>query len=282
MGSVDELRPGLVLDAPAAGGESDEGAWFATLRGERVVVKRAALAALDRYERLAALMDRLRSAGLPVPAFRLLPDEQDLVVVQSLLPGRIPGAPDRALIEDVMDASALLAGISGAPPLNGQEWPALLRHSLLIGEVGWCRHEPMRSYSTRTRALLEQGIEAGHCLDVGTVPTTDPVHLDLHPANLLVQQGRLSGIVDWDAALQGDRWFDLLYFAHHADGWWGSRPDDVAPLWEAIEAARPAALLRAYAAHAALRTVEWQVSRHGAADADRALLFGERLLARFE
>jgi aminoglycoside phosphotransferase (APT) family kinase protein len=179
-----------------------------------------------------------------------------------------------------MEASEGLAGVGGAPRLNGRDWPTLLRHSLLVGEDGWCRHEPMRAHSSRTSALLDRVVEAGERLDPAMVPITDPVHLDLHPANILVQHGHLSGIVDWDAVLPGDRWFDLLYFAHHADGWWGSSSAVVLPLWSAIEAATPAPLLQAYAAHAALRTVEWQVSRHSAANAERALRFGERLLDR--
>jgi aminoglycoside phosphotransferase (APT) family kinase protein len=203
------------------------------------------------------------------------------VVVQSLLRGAIPGVPDASLVDDVIGASLLLADVDGVPTLHGMDWPALLRHSLLVGEAGWCRHEPMRAFSARTSRLLEHVLAVGRALDVASVPTSDVVHLDLHPANLLVDGGRLSGMVDWDAALPGDRWFDLLYFAHHAAGWWGSPSAVVAPLWSAIEVAVPPALLRAYAAHIALRTVEWQVSRHTAADVERSLGHAERLVARY-
>ena len=36
------------------------------------------------------------------------------------------------------------------------------------------------------------------------------MHLDFHPGNVLVDGGRVTGVVDWDGAGRGDRLFDLV------------------------------------------------------------------------
>ena len=71
-----------------------------------------------------------------------------------------------------------------------------------------------------------------------------------------------------------------MYFAHHVDLWRGD--GDLTPaVWSTIEAEVPAARLGPYAAHVALRTVEWQVSHHTPADVEHALGWAERLVARY-
>jgi len=271
----------LVLGEPATGGESG-GAWHGTFDGHPVVVKRGEAEARPRLESISSLMDRLRDRGVPTPSYTLLDDDGDeLVYVQTVLPGALPRRPMTAqYVEDVVTMSELLADVTDVPRIRSYDWPTLLQHSLAIGEDGWCRHEPMRAYSDRTRAIVEHAEAHGAAMEVASVPTTDAVHLDLHPANTLVHGGRLSGIIDWDGVLPGDRWFDLVYFAHHVELW---RGDDTLTswLWPMIEAAVPPQRLGTYAAHIALRTVEWQVSRHTAADVERTLTLAEHLVARY-
>ena len=270
----------LVLGPRVVGGESDASARYATLDGQPVVVKQATIDARPRFEAVAALLERLAGRGLPVPTYQLLERDGLLVIAQSLLPGTVDGSPGPAVVDAVLAASELLADVDDVPTLNGLDWPALLLHSLTVGEDGWCRHEPMRTYSPRTRLLVEHAESCGATLDPAIVPTTDCVHLDLHAGNLLVTGDRLTGIVDWDGMLPGDRWFDLAYFAFAVDVWRGDSTV-TGPVWSAVEAAVPAALLGAYAAHIALRMVEWQVSRHTAADAERWSGWAERLVARY-
>ena len=270
----------LVLGPPVIGGESDAGARYATLAGQPVVVKQAALDARPRFEAVAALLERLVARGLPVPTYRLLERDGLLVVAQTVLPGVVDGSPGPAVIDAVLAASELLAGVDDVPTVNGLDWPALLVHTLTVGEDGWCRHAPMRAFSPRTRALVEHAEACGATLDPVSVPTVDCVHLDLHAGNLLVSGDRLTGIVDWDGVLPGDRWFDLAYFAFAVDVWRGDAAV-TGPVWSAVEGAVPPPLLGAYAAHIALRMVEWQVSRHTPADVERWLGWAERLVARY-
>jgi aminoglycoside phosphotransferase (APT) family kinase protein len=61
------------------------------------------------------------------------------------------------------------------------------------------RYEPPR-WATRPRTW-ERAVEVFH----GPVPVTDVsfVHRDFHPGNVLWSRGRLSGVVDWQAACLG-------------------------------------------------------------------------------
>lgn len=90
------------------------------------------------------------------------------------------------------------------------------------------RHEPMRAYSPEPRRSSSMPKRAVPAVDVISVPRSDVVRLDLHPANTLVHAGRLSGIIDWDGVVPGDRWFDLVYFAHHVEL---RRSDDALTSW---------------------------------------------------
>ncbi|HYD08943.1 MAG TPA: aminoglycoside phosphotransferase family protein [Acidimicrobiales bacterium] len=275
------MRARLVIGERTAGGESG-GAWHGTLDGEPVIVKRGEAEARPRVAAVAALLDRLRARGVPTPSYTLLDDDDgELVFVQTVLPGRTDDVPTPALVEDVLRVSELLGDVPDVPMIRDVDWPVLLHRTLTIGEDGWCQHEPMRHHSDRTRRLLDRVLAHGDALDLTAVPTTDVVHLDLHHHNVLVgDDDRLTGIIDWDGVLPGDRWFDVVYFAMSAEAWVPSSAV-LQPLYAAAEAHVVPALLGAYVAHVALRHVEWQLTHHTAADAEVRLDRFEPLLDRY-
>ncbi|MEZ4520530.1 MAG: phosphotransferase [Thermomicrobiales bacterium] len=75
--------------------------------------------------------------------------------------------------------------------LHRVEPPADLAHAL-----DWPVPE---AYPERLRAVLLQTTGPGDRL----------VHLDFHPGNVLVNEGRISGLIDWTNARRGDPRFDL-------------------------------------------------------------------------
>ena len=125
----------------------------------------------------------------------------------------------------------------------------------------------MRNHSPTTNALLNtlQSIVAAHAGDRFT--TNDIVHFDFTPANILVDGGRIGGVIDWDGACAGDRTFDLatlLFYTY-------DQPETRAPLWQtALKQSGPAAL-RVYLAHLILRQVEWSIRYHDQAAAEHWL-----------
>jgi tRNA A-37 threonylcarbamoyl transferase component Bud32 len=113
--------------------------------------------------------------------------------------------------------------------------------------------------------VIDIGREFGH----GPVRTSDIVHFDLCPANVLHERGRLTGIVDWnvpfDGAAQGDRGFDVatvLFYTYDnratRDRLWARASAISGERWTAV-----------YLAHLVLRQVEWSVRHHPDSHADR-------------
>jgi aminoglycoside phosphotransferase (APT) family kinase protein len=125
-------------------------------------------------------------------------------------------------------------------------------------------------HDRRTARLLAWAREVGAERD--TADGSDLVHMDYHPGNVLVRDGRISGVVDWDGAGRGDRHLDLVTLRFDL----ALRAPHLAPyLDDLLTRAVPGDRLRAYWAHMGLRLVDWAIRHHGAADVDRWLATAE-------
>lgn len=277
---------GYEIEARAAQGESGDGAWFATDdRGRRVVLKWTTdLTARPRFEAVGATLDALRAAGAPVPRYLTIEVVDDvLVVAQERLGGRADGPLTERTVDDILALNALQFGIPAHVHEGG--WGDLVIHTLTVGEEGWCVHDSLRTCSARTRALVERAEAIGGDADPAWFPTSGVVHLDLHPGNLLLaDDGAVVGVVDWEGAVAGDHRFDLTSFAFctAVEGTFRGGAPSMRSVWDALETACDPRVLRAYAAHQAVRLVDWMVRHHQPADVDRWLDAGEALLARYD
>jgi aminoglycoside phosphotransferase (APT) family kinase protein len=196
-----------------------------------------------------------RAAGLPVAEVQLAADAgAHFAVVQERLPGTLPERVDDRLVDGLRGLNRRMAGLLA----DRADLPPVPLH-LTRGGPGFCLHEPLAGYDRRTARLLAAVREIGAARDVADGP--DLVHLDFHPGNVLVHEGRISGVVDWDGAGRGDGRLDLvtlrfdlaLRSPRHGDA-----------LAEELRAAVPPDRLRAYQAHMALRLVDWAIRHHGA------------------
>jgi aminoglycoside phosphotransferase (APT) family kinase protein len=178
--------------------------------------------ALADQERLVRLVDRLRARGYPAPVFLAVGRADEVVfTVQERLPGRtLEPAAVKAVLPQVLDAVELQ---TDAGDLDDPPWPGWLLESIEDGGDGYCLHATMRRHRD-TAALLERLQAIARSAASGPVRRTDVVHFDLNPANVLHEDGRLTGVVDWNVpftgAAQGDRGFDvatLLFYAYDVD-----------------------------------------------------------------
>jgi aminoglycoside phosphotransferase (APT) family kinase protein len=62
-------------------------------------------------------------------------------------------------------------------------------------------------------AAIDAHTDALAAVEVGSL-----CHGDLKAANILVDAGRLAGVIDWGDAVVGDPLWDIARFAHRADG----------------------------------------------------------------
>jgi aminoglycoside phosphotransferase (APT) family kinase protein len=234
----------LVLEGPAPGGEV--GAAYVRWPDGRQSVLTAS------RTRSAALVDRARAAGVPTPRHELTARVDGVrVVVQQRLPGAPPPALDQAVVRQMLAVNDRLAGVLAAEPA-----PTPAELYLTSDGPGFCLHEPLAAHSARTARLLDRVRSAG--ADSTHMIGDDLVHMDFHPGNVLVERGRLTGVIDWDGAARGDRHLDLVTLrftlTRHA-------PHLTGPIDERLDAIS-ARRRRVYWAHMSLRQVDWSIRHH--------------------
>jgi aminoglycoside phosphotransferase (APT) family kinase protein len=174
----------------------------------------------------------------------------------------------------VTECVGAAAGIVGGPqPEPAEGWGEFLIRTLSIGEYGW-EHDSLRAHSDRSRRVLEFVESVGAGAEPSWFPSSGLVHFDLHTDNVLaLDDGTLTGIIDWDGACAGDHRYDLVAYAFDLDGH-GQQ------IWDRVEPLVEPHTLRAYVAHMALRRTSWAI-RHHPEDVPRQLARAERLLARY-
>jgi Ser/Thr protein kinase RdoA (MazF antagonist) len=126
--------------------------------------------------------------------------------------------------------------------------------SVTEGRSGYCEHAALRAHDPellhRLRAIAARAANAD-------TPTTDAVHYDFSPLNILIDGDRVTGVVDWNGATSGDASFDLVtlaFYTHDAEAH--------TTLLDRARARTDPRALRLYAAHMALRQLDWSLRYH--------------------
>ena len=186
--------------------------------GERVVA-RVAPAGTKRYEMERALMKRVRLAGVPCPAVHAVStvDDFDVMLVEYVHGVRLSDAPGAlAMAAECGEVLALIHGV----PVEGyghlDAGGAGVSHSLEQWFVDDFESRfqaasdvvdpDARSLIARIWSLFDAARPFLRGLS-GSL-----AHGDFSPANVLVANGRVTGVVDWESAKAGPPGFDF--------GWW--------------------------------------------------------------
>ncbi len=212
----------------------------------------------------------LRSVGYPAPETELAAQVGDAVVtIQQLLPGTKVDRLDETLLDQALALNELLIGVL----TEHQDIPAAKLYLTEDGP-GFCLHGPLRAHSRRT-ARLENWIAEVGADSPDRFAGDDAMHLDFHPGNLLAQDGRITGVIDWDGAARGDRRFDLvtLRFGIHP-----GPANEVTRRLDEILDQLPADVLRPFWAAMSLRMTDWAIRHFTAAEVDHWLDLAERRL----
>jgi aminoglycoside phosphotransferase (APT) family kinase protein len=226
---------------------------------QRLVLKLDPPERLAMHERAARVCGYLAGLGYPVPQ----PVAVGLAAGRTYtLRTRLAGAqlsPEDGRFADRLIALVELqaAGAQAACADIG-DWPGSVIDPVLHGGAGFCLLETMRAHSAETAQLLARLQDMAAAGRASLPAPADILHYDFNPANVLVDGGHVSGVVDWEGARAGDRAFDLatmLFYAYDA-------PPARAVLWAWLRMHRPGPLIAAYLAHVILRQVEWSLRLH--------------------
>jgi aminoglycoside phosphotransferase (APT) family kinase protein len=158
--------------------------------------------------------------------------------------------------EALRKASGYFAQVPHFRLPSGEGPPSLL--------IEWCEGQTLLSaYRSRPWQAWHYGYQFGHAqAELHTAPRSDfdghetLLHLDLHPGNVIVRDGKIVAIIDWRNAREGDPRVDIartwlllrwslasgarriawrLTDSHFCEGWWqgyverAGMPEELAP-----------------------------------------------------
>lgn len=184
-----------------------------------IVLRRYVLAhvhdAPELFDRENAALELLAGSSLPVPDLLAADRAAERCDAPALVMSFLAGSPRWELGRRDRFAQSLAETIASIHDTRValDDTTTTIAPIRPYGQESW---EPPRW--TGDPAMWEQAI-AIHC---GPVPTTDVgfVHRDFHPGNLLWRRGRLTGVIDWQAAGVGPASIDpghcrlnFLYYA---------------------------------------------------------------------
>lgn len=203
--------------------------------------------------RVSPLLDRARAAGVPTAKQELTAHiDGRRVLVQQRLPGVPPATIEAPLVHQMLAVNARLAGLLSRAPSA----PRPMELHLSDDGPGFCLHKPLLKYGGRAARLLDWVHEVA--AELPHITGDDLVHFDYHPRNVLVESGRITGVIDWDGAARYDGTFDLVTLrftlGHEA-------PHLTAIVDDALRG-RDEARRRAFWAHMSLRQVDWSIRHH--------------------
>lgn len=219
------------------------------------------IAAEWRLQRGATTSGALRRLGYPAPEYLIvdaLAGDRGYAL-QCELPGSPPADGDVsfALTDELLALNELQAGQA---LLVNREPPVV--QTLLSGGNGFALHEPLLQHSAETSALLDAIVSIGKKFADLDYPTHDVVHYDFHLRNMLVDEGHITGVVDWEGTASGDRAFDIATFLFYAGGCSAAVQDR---LWQTLLELTGWQRTSVYLAHMMLRQVDWSIRFHDAA-----------------
>jgi thiamine kinase-like enzyme len=202
---------------------------------------------------------RLRvEAGWPVPIQTVVDTQGVRLVLQEFMPGGPITELGHRIVNELLDLHGRRLGL--ARPGDPMHWPSALIKTLTTGGDSYCLHSSLRDYDDRTRSLIARIEAFGNSIAEADLDGHDIVHWDLHPGNLLMDEGSLSAIVDTDFAVVGDARFDLVMLALTSltvPCEAGARSQLFAAAFDELDELRA----QTYLAHLFIRLLDWPIRK---------------------
>jgi hypothetical protein len=217
--------------------------------------------------------NRLRRLGYPAPRYIVWGEDYH---VQEELPGRpvsrgwgMHGAS--ALVPLLVELNELQTDRA----VDGDaSWPGVIAESVTTGLLGYALVDTLERHSSKTRELLRLCRDAVEQHADALRGARDVVHWDFTLSNVLVDDERISGVIDWSGTRTGDRLFDLATLVYYSKG--------EAPELERYVVDRIGREgLSVYLAHMCVRQSDWSVRRHGIAHGEEVVAYSLELARRF-
>lgn len=222
----------------------------------------------ERVLRAVALEDSLRRDGYPAPEYlRVAVVHGRTYTIQEYIAGDVPPVLEPAHAQRLAELIGLHSDRAPADPTWAEHLLSPLRRAD-THEQRLLRHADNSEF----RKLLGEINAVGSGTDSAVLHSEDIVHYDLHNRNLLVRNGAIAAVIDWECARAGDARLDLLALAWSDPPGSGSvHPDAAAFLAEHISAVVPQNVRAALAAHLAFSKLTYAMQWGPPGTMERAL-----------
>ena len=205
-------RHGCAFSAVARCAGGTRGAFeISEANGRRAILKFGdQLPWLARLRQAETLGERLRAIGYPTPRTLFLgaaPNDA-WYQVQEFVPGAPMTAPlTSADLELLIALNDLQADQRRATDRVWPDWSRVMQDVIFAGASGWT--ELLQAHSLATRSLLAALYAVALPYAGAALSTTDIVHGDFLPENVLVRGGRVLAVIDFAQMGYGTRAHDL-------------------------------------------------------------------------
>jgi Ser/Thr protein kinase RdoA (MazF antagonist) len=215
---------------------------------------RAVLKFVNNEAPYRPLMDTLRTRGYPVPNMLAAGHADTLhYEVYEYVYGAPLSQPASTHLPQLIALNDMQRDIGIT--VRGSFRDEMVR-SLVEGFDGYCEHGRLRTHDPDLLRRLQRIGDANADIEI---VERDAVHHDFSSYNILFDGDRITGVIDWLGATNGDATFDLITLAYYTY--------DAECFRVLLDAARERSAPRAlelYAAHMVLRQVDWSLHFHDA------------------
>ena len=200
---------------------------------------------------------RLRSLGYPAPEYVVVGIAGETwYVLQTAIRGEpIGNRISLALLPQILHLTNLQRGQGDSASEN----PERIIRGVMEGYEEYCVINTLRSYSGESAALLDH-LQRVVTANASECPRrNDIVHWDFHTNNLLMEDDRITGVIDWEGCCSGDAAFDLATMLFYT---W-SVTDFRDALMRAMLERTTRGAVAVYLAHMIVRQLDWSIRHHG-------------------
>ncbi len=207
---------GLTLGRRCAGGEQG-GAWVVTdSGGTDFILKWEYGADVAARSRAAAAVNRIAATGYPTPRWILVGGTDDGICYY--LQEFVPGTPARLTAETATLVVGVIEQQAGRAPDLDRDWSAFVTGQALDDNDPESGRRFVRDLGEPGQALVAHYDAVLAPYGPIGLPRSDLVHGDFSTGNVLIHDGRISGLVDIQALGHGTRVIDYAWLVREVFG----------------------------------------------------------------
>ena len=238
------------------GGESGSVFKVVDQSGDRYVLKFGVPGSAFSPERVIRVTHRLRNLGYPASSYVASGFiDQTAYMLQKTLVGTPMGSRVHlSLLPEILRLNDLQRDEGE----SSNDEPARLIRGVMEGYDQWCIIDSLRKYSDETAAMLDTIQNIVRARAVECPKRADIVHFDFHANNILIKDGQITGVIDWEGSGSGDCAFDLATLFFYAYPYRDFRTR----LWGELLQRTSRGAAAVYLAHMIVRQVDWSIRNH--------------------